>query len=180
MEILSTIKEFLINTPWYVYLIFLYLIKIGIKTIKGRIISIKKLFFMPCLFLFMSIEGFMTHNIPVTGLFITAFTTGLGLGTIFGYLQYKHLKIEIDQTKRLIKIKGSLFSCILIIVTFAFKYYMGYTFATDLSIATANMAILSFISNILTGMFIGRLLFALKKLKYGPYTNLTKLQKAYL
>lgn len=169
---METIKYFLIGTPWYVYLIFFYLVIIGIKSVKGGIVSLKKLFFIPCVFLFMSIDEIVT-KLPFHAIFIGAFAIGLACGTLLGYWQYKSLKIDVDQNKKLLKIGGSKFSLVLIIVTFSYKYYLGYTFAVNPNMELTQMALLLYFSSILTGMFVGRLLFALHKLKHGPHINLT-------
>lgn len=171
METLYIIKQFLIGTPWYVYVIFFYLIKVGIKSVKGGIVSLGKLFFIPCIFLFMSLDELIT-KLPFHWLFIESFIIGLLCGAVLGYLQYKTLKIQIDHQKKLFNIAGSWFSLILIIATFIFKYYMGYTLAMNPNLPLNHMATLLFLSSVLTGMFIGRLVFAIYKLKHGVSVNL--------
>jgi len=168
----ETLIYFLKDTPWYVYLIFFYLIFISIKSVRGGIVSLKKLFVIPTIFLLMSIDELVTrlHALP---LYVVIFIIGLILGSIIGSVQYKMLQIRVDRQHKLFEIAGSWFAAGLIIITFMVKYYVGYSFALNNNMSTEFVCTLLLISSILTGTFIGRLIYVLYKLRIGPQVNLS-------
>ena len=52
----STVAQFLMHTPWWVYLILFYCIFIGIKCSKDDTSSIYKLFILPLVFGWISVD----------------------------------------------------------------------------------------------------------------------------
>jgi len=115
MQILYILK----STPFYVYLLFSYLIFIGIKSTKPRIISSPiKLFIMPLIFSLFSLKE--VTNIEDFLLFIL-------IMAISFCVNWKLPKPIISQTKNNIMIiPGSYHSLMMIIGIFSVKYYFGY------------------------------------------------------
>lgn len=167
---METLIYFFKGTPWYVYLILIYLIFIGIKSVKGGVVPLKKLFFIPILFLWMSADEIIKH-VHMTPKYIIASIVGLVLGSILGWLQYHMLQIRVDQKNKLLEIEGSWFGAFLILITFIVKYYVGYSFTMNNMSSTTTCTLL-LISSILTGAFLGRLIYGIQKLRAGPHINL--------
>lgn len=171
--IMDTVMGFLKGTPWYVYLILAYLIFVGIKSVKGGVVPIQKLFIIPIVFCWMSVNE-ITKTLHLTPLYITACLLGLFVGICFGVWQFKQLKIRADKTHKLLEIEGSWFALVLIIITFIVKYYVAYSLETNQDMSIEFICILLFASSIFTGAFVGRLLYGLYKLNVGPHVDLIK------
>jgi hypothetical protein len=168
---MQMIMSIITGTPWYVYLIILYLIFVGFKAVKGGSVPIAKLFILPILFVWMSVSE-ITSSITITSPHVLVAAIGAILGAyILGWLPYSKLNITADPSKRLLHIPGSWFSLALIIITFAVKYTIGVTLAIDSNITGVLLYSLLFASSLFTGAFVGRLAFGLYKINKGPYTT---------
>src|SRR3990167_71671 len=122
---MNDISLFFTQTPWYVYLILIYLIFIGVKAIKGSITPIAKFWILPAIFVWMSIDE-LTGNLHLGVGSWVIWLLGLALGSVFGWFQFKPLVTSVDREKKLFEVKGSYSALILIIVTFCVKYYIAY------------------------------------------------------
>ncbi|NGX37998.1 MAG: hypothetical protein K1000chlam2_01167, partial [Chlamydiae bacterium] len=47
----------LTGTPWWVYLLFVYFLYVGIKSLKPRVISLKKILILPLILFVWSLYG---------------------------------------------------------------------------------------------------------------------------
>lgn len=173
---METLGYFLKGTPWYVYLIVVYLVFVGVKSVRGGVVSIKKMFFIPIIFVWMSIDEIVVrlHFAP---LYVLVGVSGLILGAILGAWQYHMLQIRVDQKKKLLEIEGSLFAAFLILVTFIVKYYVGYSFAINNHMSDEYVCTLLILSSAFTGAFVGRLFYGLYKLRVGPHVDLLTVKK---
>jgi len=147
----------LTHTPWWVFVIFFYLLKVGIDAIKPRIVSLKKLFITPSIFLGISINTLLKSfdfSFPILGVYIVA----LLLGMIIGFLLTKNSKIKFDHYQKLVKLPGTFSTLFLTLIIFSSKYYLGYSLATNPTIASKTFFIISQlgIMGICSGLFIGR------------------------
>lgn len=57
---MGIIWQTIIHTPWWLYLLLVYLIIVGVKASKSRIIPFWKIFVLPIIFLSISIQNVMT------------------------------------------------------------------------------------------------------------------------
>ena len=82
---MNMIWETLTHTPWWVYLLFFYLLKIGYDATKTRVVSLRKLFILPTIFLAISINTLLTsfYLSPATIIF---YLISLLLGVCAGWL----------------------------------------------------------------------------------------------
>lgn len=169
--------QFIINTPWWVYLLLAYLIFIGIKASNTRIVSIKKLLIAPVIFTVLSLETLLTafKITPLSvGTWIAAIIIGIGLG----WLQIIRHKLIVDKPHLLIKVPGSWLTLILVLIIFVSKYYFGYQIAVDPQLETQTGFEISMlgVSGVCTGLFIGRVIAYFYRLNTEPSTNLSKPQ----
>ena len=171
---MDTIYYFAINTPWWVYLIFIYILFIGLRAAKGGVIHIAKLFIIPIVFLWLSIDT-LTGSVGVTSAHVLLWLAGILLGSCVGVWQLGRLKIEVDQTKKLIKLPGTWTTLIFALAVFVAKYYFSYEMAVRPSVIHDHGFVYSMliISGFLTGTFVGKVLYALYKLKVGPQVDLS-------
>lgn len=172
-NLLYTIYEFVINTPWYVYLILSYLLFIGIKSMKDNVVSIYKFAIIPIIFIWLSIDTF-TNKTHLSGEHWLAFIIGITLGAIFSWVTFKSTIAGADAKKKLIKLRGNYSTLVLLMVIFCIKYYVAYEMALIAHPSTTHLIGLILLSSIFTGTFVGRLLLALHALKHGKKLELNE------
>lgn len=169
----ETTYQTLINTPWWVYVLIVFLIKLGINASKTNIVSLKKLFIVPVVFTFMSIHTLLT-SFQVNLLTLSTWTGSILIGIFLGWLQIYRYKLRVDKQHFLIEIPGTWSTMIIIIIIFVAKYYFGYQLAVDPH--KANQTGFEFsmlaISGTCTGLFIGRFICYIYRLQTTPSINL--------
>jgi hypothetical protein len=156
---MGVIWQTVIHTPWWVYLLLVYLIIVGLKASKSRIIPFWKIFVLPTIFLSISIQNLTTiENIEY--LSISSWIVAMLVGSLFGWWQVKRLDIKIDKKSSLIQIPGSWDTLLVILIIFVAKYYFGYEKATNpVLVAQLNFKVsMLVLSGMCTGLFLGRLL----------------------
>ncbi len=168
-------KQILANTPWWVYVLFLYLIYVGIKASKPGTVSIHKLYIIPIIFTYLSIDTLITAvkiNLFSVGTWLIAIIIGVGLG----WLQVFRSVIQVDRPNKLVKLPGTWTTLVIIIIIFACKYYFGYELGVDPLKAEQTGFEFSMlaISGLCTGLFIGRLICYLYRLKNDSSVDLKK------
>jgi hypothetical protein len=144
------IIEIIKGTPVWVYFLLGLLIYKGISATNGKMMSLKKLFIMPIVFIFLM--GQKMSASPA------AFLGFLVIGCFVGWLIYKNIEIKADKEKRLIFIPGSYMPLILIVTAFVKGYYIGYQTAVHPELVKTFWFAFSVaaVSGIFSGMFIGR------------------------
>lgn len=172
---MKTIYEFLLQTPWWVYLLFVYLIKVGIGASKTKVVPLKKLVILPIIFTALSIHTMIVSFHFTSMVFIVWFASIL-VGTLFGYLLvYKH-QFRVDKKQYLIELPGTWITLIMILAIFVSKYYFGYAMSADP--AVVNNTVFEFtmlsVSGVITGLFIGRMICYLNEFRVGNSVELTE------
>ncbi|MCP4177921.1 MAG: hypothetical protein GY756_09155 [bacterium] len=137
------------GTPFWVYLIFILLIKRGISACKENTISVKKVFIAPVVIFILSL-----HRINSVYLYSGFFICGL----LIGYLIYRKMHTSYDKETKKITMPGSIIPLILMIGVFAKGYYIGYLTSTSPALMHTPHIMMSIdiISGIFSGIFIGR------------------------
>jgi hypothetical protein len=156
---METIQQTLWNTPWWVYVLLVYLIKIGIRASKKNIVSLKKLLIIPLVFTFMSLHTLIyAFAIDVTTL--SVWSISIVVGILLGWIQVFQYDLRVDKSSGLIEIPGTWSTLIIILIIFATKYYFGYELSVDPVIAHNTVFEVSAltISGVCTGLFVGRVL----------------------
>ena len=149
----------LTGAPWWVYLLLIYLVSLGIKSIKPRTISIKRLILFPLVFIAWSFYGLyekLTLGFPWLALYWIVF---LAVGTYFGIREVCHWHLKITHSKEEITIPGNYSTLILILLIFILKFSWGYFYATWETIPYWLYVADTTSSSLVTGFFVGRALF---------------------
>lgn len=172
---MNIIWQTLINTPWWVYLLLAYLIKVGIQASKTRTVELKKLFIIPAVFAFMSIHTLL-YSFTIDALTILTWFASILIGMVLGWIQIYRYKLKVDKKNVLIQIPGTWSTLITIMIIFIAKYYFGYELATDPALAQQTMFEMSalLISGVCTGFFIGRLICYLYRFQTSHSVDLAK------
>lgn len=147
------------QTPWWVYVLFIFLVQKGIKASKSQVVSIKKLTILPLIFISLSIHTVMTA-FHVNTMVIVMWFASIILGSIIGWLLIRNHQFKVDRKKLLIQLPGGWMTLILILAIFVFKYYFSYQIDSDPALASQTGFEFSMlgINGICTGLFVGRLL----------------------
>lgn len=154
---MTTILEFLKGTPWWVYLLFFYLLKIGFSAMKESVVSIIKLAVLPVLFTILMIHTLIASfdlNLKSIGILIF----GLFVGTVVGWMLAARHQYKVDKKHWLILMPGNCVTLILILLIFISKYYFGYQLSAHAGIVhnVGFEFLMLSVSGACTGLFIGR------------------------
>lgn len=169
---MKTMIEFMNQTPWWVYFVFVYLVILGTKALKPRVISLKRMFLLPLFFALWSIYSLYTlFNGPLD---IVYWAISIILGIAIGWTITVSVEIQADKKKFLIRLPGTCSALIFVVLIFAVKCFFGYLYATDpllqknVNIYTADLIT----SGLITGMFVGKALCFWRKFKEANPTDL--------
>lgn len=152
------IWQTVIHTPWWVYIVLGYLIAVGLKASKVRIIPLWKIFVLPIIFLSMSAQTLADME-TIEYLNMVSWLAAMLAGSLIGWWQVKRLDIKIDKRHSLIQIPGSWDTLIVVLIIFIAKYYFGYekainpVFTTQLEFKVGMLLL----AGVCTGLFLGRL-----------------------
>ena len=162
---MNTIWTAATQTPWWVYVLFIYLVQRGISASKSQVVSIKKLTILPVVFIALSIHTLMTAFHVNTAAILVWFAS-IAVGSAIGWLLVCRHQFKVDRKKLLIQLPGSWVTLILILAIFVSKYYFSYQIGSDPALENQTGFEFSMlaISGICTGLFIGRLLCYFHKL----------------
>lgn len=172
---MNAISQTAMQTPWWVYVLLVYLITMGTKASKTRVVSLVKLFIIPIIFIFMSIHTLIS-SFRMSVHTVSTWSIAIILGVVLGYLQMSRYTFEIDRVHRLIKIPGTWTTLVFILIIFVSKYYFSYQLSVDPAIVheTTFKYLMLGLSGVFTGLFIGRLICYLYQFMKNPSVNLIK------
>lgn len=119
------------NTPKWVLILFIFLVIIGIKASKTRVVKIKSVFILPVIFTYMSVHDLIA-NFEIRMYEVSVWLAAILIGTLIGWASiYRlHEEIRIDKRKHLIQLPGTWVTLGIIFIIFASKYYFGYELST--------------------------------------------------
>jgi hypothetical protein len=173
---LEAVQQFLLNTPWWVYLVLALILYRGIRATKTRVVTISKLFILPILLILLSAHTVLTMTTLTSMLALNLLVTIL-IGFLIGWYTTKMLDIKVDHAKGLMQLQGSWFFLWMLIVIFACKYYQGYVSNArpDLAQSLSYIHIMFAIHGVLMGLLVERLAHYIYCYKTKPTVNLEKL-----
>lgn len=150
------------GAPWWVYLIFIYLVSIGIKSMKPRTITIKRVILFPCIFVAWSFYNL--YQKIILGFYSLAlyWVIFLTIGAYLGVKEVCQWSIKKDISKESITIPGNYSTLVLVVLIFILKFFWGYFYATWTEIPYWLYVSDIISSSLVTGFFIGRGLFFFK------------------
>lgn len=154
--------EIVTGAPWWVYVLFIYLVTIGLEATKSRAISIKKIAIFPLLFLGWSIYDLYTK--VQLGLFsmIPVWIVSLGVGIYLGIKVVSSWRISKNHTRQEIIIPGNYSTLVLVVLVFAIKFFWGSLYATEKEVSYWIYFGDTVTSALIAGSFVGRSLFFFK------------------
>jgi hypothetical protein len=171
--VIAVISSAIKGTPWWVWLLFAFLLKRGIKAMRTRVVQLWTIFLMPVVFLGLAISGLITNKCT-TCYSLSVWVMALCAGIIAAWFLNRTLQIKADKNKYLIQLPGSASTLVMILGIFAIKYFFGYLAAVNYELATtlpfiyAKLAIYGLIS----GLTIGKMLRYLDDYRKAVSTDL--------
>ncbi|MGE5254868.1 MAG: hypothetical protein ACM3N7_12950 [Planctomycetaceae bacterium] len=127
---MENLIQILLRTPWWVYVIFGYILYMGIKATKMRSVPVFQLFIVPGIFTVLSIHT-LVGRIGDHFFYLIPWATATLIGIAIGWVEMNRLNIVVDRKNRLLKIPGSAFTLILFLLFFSSNFYYGFLSATD-------------------------------------------------
>lgn len=154
---MTEVSEFLQQTPWWVYLIFIYLLLIGVKAARPNVVSLYKLLILPVLFSWMSVETLLSSFV-LSPAVISCFVAVLVLLIVVGYVQVSRMDCQVDKPHMLIRVPGTWTTMVVVLLIFGVKYYFGYKMAQDPNVIhdLGFEYLFIVVSSGCTGYFIGK------------------------
>lgn len=162
------------NTPFWMYLFFLYVIAFTYRTTKPQIVPYTAVKLAPLGVATLAIICMFTF-LQVTITNLAYLITALAAGFIIGWIQYRIKNIKADADSKTIHLPGTYVLCITVCCAIFAKFYYSYTpdyadFNITLgSIANAYSDKIMVLLGLSCGLMIGRFIYAKKVMREGPY-----------
>ena len=156
----SNMLEILIRTPFWVWIIFGYIIFIGIKLSKTHIVYIPKLLIMPIIFTSMKYKIFIDGGMDI----LLQYLSGLLSGLFIGYLLESKKSIKVIKESFSVELQGSYKIFIILMLFFIIKFIFGHTKHMDLELYMEYGYIELVATGILSGYFLGRVMLYMRKI----------------
>jgi len=153
---MESLWQILSGAPWWVYLLFIYILIIGIRSIKPRTTSINKIVLFPLFFVALSVYTLYKNVYLGYPLLIPCWIIFLSLGTYLGFKEVQSWHFEKNRLKRTLTIPGNYSTLILLLLVFILKFFWGYFYATLFNIPHWMYFADTITSSIVTGFFVGR------------------------
>jgi hypothetical protein len=145
------------GTPVWVWVLLAVLLSRGFKALRSRTAPLHKLAIVPLIFAGWGIAHLITD--PLVGWAAAiAWMTGALVGVMGGVLIASRSRFIVDPVANTVMLPGSVLPLLLIIVTFAVKFWLGVEFATVTDVSSLEMAVLidAVVSGAVAGIFGGR------------------------
>lgn len=158
MNIINIIAEIISETPFYVWILLIFLLKRGLNSVKDGEVSFPKMFIVPLIFMIWGLEklftGFSYLNIAMI-FYIIFMCFGL-LISYFLYSRYRKLYVKDNSLYK----TGTYLPLIFIIVNFFVKYILNIALSINPSLYSALYfsALYSLLCGFSVGLFIGGIL----------------------
>lgn len=161
------------HTPWWVFVIFLFVTMRGVSALQTRTVEISRLAILPAIFAIWG--GYSLFNLfGLDPEAIGIFALALLIGAIVGLALSRHGAVRADQANGLVEVSGSPVTLILVLVIFCSKYALGYWAATDRGARDSFpfLAADAIVSGLVIGIFIGRFAGLWRRYKAAPASAL--------
>lgn len=148
------IKNAISGTPVWVWVVFVYLLLVGLKATRNRIIYLPKLYIIPIILIGLQYDTFISGNVFYIALYFSLLCVGLGIGV----LSVLRTPIKIFKDLKSIELPGSYSTLIILFLFFCVKYIFGYLQATNPMLYGQNEFLEISIGAAFSGFFLGRTL----------------------
>lgn len=153
---MDNFMSILSGAPWWVYVIFIYLLSMGIKATKRRTVSIQRMVLFPLFFIALSLYGLYEKVALGFPVLIFWWCLGIAAGAYLGVKEVRSWHFHKDRQKGLITIPGNYSTLVLMLLIFVLKFFWGYFYSTLPTVPYWIYFADTITSSLFTGFFIGR------------------------
>jgi hypothetical protein len=146
--------EIIKATHWWVYVVFSFLILVGLRSTKPRTVSARQLFLLPFILMFLNLI-WLSERIHNHSHLLIFWFLGLAAGAIVGWLMVRKWTVKTHRYDQ-ISLPSSWSVLILILLFFSIRYYFLFNYEMHPKAATHLFMADALISGVMTGIFIGR------------------------
>lgn len=154
--------EALAGAPWWVYVLLVYLLFVGIEATKSRTLPIKKIVLLPALFTAWSLYGFYQSAQWKSPILALVWILFFAIGSFLGFKQVSTWQVTKNRQNGEITIPGNYSTLTLILLIFALKFFWGYFYAVHAEISFWISFANTLTTSLVTGLFVGRAIFFIK------------------
>lgn len=165
--------EAVAEIPWWIYLFVMGAFFLAYRSTKPRLVAVKPVIIANGLMMSFLFAAWITV-VRISVFQILILLSTLAAGFILGWLHFRFMGIQAARHKPLIRLPGSWFLFVVVLLIIAAKYYfLGYTYTLDMEIIKQGQyhSLISSIVGLIFGMFLGRMFFLYQCLKSGPFFN---------
>ena len=160
-NLLFSIVKIIYSTPSWVWIVLGYLIFIGIRATKPRLVYIPKLFIIPVVLSGLKYKIFMDGTLFVwMGYFICLF-----LSSFLSFKYSSTQKIKIIKGSMYLKLPGTYWTLVVLMSFFTMKYIFGYISAIQTALYQELQVFEVSMSGLFSGYFLGKAINYLTLLK---------------
>ncbi|AQH01214.1 hypothetical protein A9R05_20375 [Burkholderia sp. KK1] len=152
-------QDILLGTPTWVWVLLAVLVSRGMKAMKGGTAPLSKLGIVPAIFAGWGLLHLLSDH--ATGwdtalMWVAGGALGVGIGAAIA----KRSGLTVDRTLRTVTLPGSAVPLVLILLTFAMKFWIGFELATSahLGVDSTFVVLNGLVSGVVAGIFAGRFL----------------------
>ena len=149
--------EVLEDTPWWVYLVFFWLIFSGVQAMRPRTVPMVKLFILPTLLVLWSFHGVFIRW-EGNWIDVCYWIISLGAGAFLGWWMIHKWKIYVDRSRKTLMLPGTKSTLWLALLIFGIRYFFSYYEALHPTMPHSVFLIDIIATGIIAGIFIGRTL----------------------
>jgi hypothetical protein len=157
-------REIFLQTPWWVYAIFIVVVLAGLNSLRHRKIYVKQLLIIPTLLAIWNL-AWLNERIHEHYHLLVYWLIGIVFGFFIGEKTVNHWVIRGDKNKQRIYLAPTYSTLILGLLIFAIRYSFEYSYLTHPELATSLYPQDAAVSGIFTGIFAGRTINIFRKFK---------------
>jgi len=167
-----TIWDIIADTPWWVYVLIIFFIRIAYLATKPQLVSIKKMFALPLSMLVIS-TILLATQFPIHWLDVSIFVLALLLGSLLGWLHFRIKKVKAIMNQAILYVPGSWNIFILLIAIIVIRFNWNNSLSKETFMQPNGILVISLLLGSSMGLMLGRLYYSLKCLKSGPFLEHT-------
>lgn len=151
---MSLLFEMIQETPWWVYLLFLFLVFIGLRATRARTVSSRQLFLLPIILMILNL-AWLSERLQDHYAHLIFWAIGLTVGAVFGWLMVRKWTIKVLHYDA-ISLPPSWSALILILLFFIVRYFFVFNYEMHPEAESHLFLADALISGVMTGIFVGR------------------------
>jgi len=154
---MEDVWRILAGTPWWVWVLFAYLLSRGIRALKPSTGPLWRFAIIPAVFLAWGLAN-LVLSIGLSELSVGAYLAALAVGCVAGWLSAIGQVVHVDRDRGVVTVPGGPLTLVLILVIFAVKYGLGAWSGMVPMVAVQPwfVAAGAAASGVVAGLFIGR------------------------